>query len=83
MTPEQLEKLAKIYGVHQGYELSTISTYAINDGSFFKRLTNGASPTYRTVSFFSRWLSNNWPDSLDWPADIPRPEPASNKKEVA
>ncbi|WP_425152873.1 hypothetical protein [Candidatus Palauibacter sp.] len=31
--------------------------------------------TVRTVHRVVQWLSDNWPEGLEWPADIPRPEP--------
>jgi hypothetical protein len=80
MTTEQLVRLAEIYGQHRSLTLKTVSTYAMGGGRYFDALKKGANITIRVADRLSIWFSDHWPSDLEWPTDIPRPEP---KKEVA
>ena len=42
----------------------------------YSRLKRGRDVTSRRAERIIQWFSDNWPVDLDWPADIPRPEPA-------
>jgi len=82
MNTETLLNLAESYAAHRGLTLSTVSTYAATDGKFFPQLKSGASCTLRRAARVLAWFSENWPADLEWPRDIPRPDPRK-KKEVA
>ena len=82
MNTETLVALAEIYAAHRGLKLSTVSTYAATDGKFFPELKRGAGCTLRRAARVLDWFSANWPDDLEWPRAIPRPDPRK-KKEVA
>ncbi|MDF3420188.1 hypothetical protein HKX23_17705 [Sulfitobacter sp. KE29] len=69
-----------MYSCHSGLSLATVSTYAANDGKFFRRLDEGAGCTLKTAERVVEWFAANWPDDLEWPRDIPRP---SKKKDAA
>lgn len=75
MDTQTLVKLAESYGAHRGLKLSTVSTYAATDGKFFGRLKSGAGCTLRKASVLIAWFSDNWPEDLEWPSDIARPNP--------
>jgi hypothetical protein len=65
--------LAESYGAHRGRTLSTVSTYAANDGKFFTRLKAGAGCTLKTAARLVLWFDANWPADLEWPKSIARP----------
>lgn len=73
MNKDTLTTVADVYAGHLGLTLSTVSTYAANDGKFFDRLKGPASCTLRRASRVLQWFSDHWPADLEWPADIPRP----------
>lgn len=76
MTTDQLLRLAEVYCGHTGRTLATVGTYAGKAGHFFKGLKGGSTCTVRKAEQVALWLSENWPDDLAWPADIPRPPKA-------
>ena len=74
MDTKALVNLAEVYGAHRGLKLSTVSTYAAEDGKFFGGLKAGtAGCTLRRAANVVCWFSDNWPVDLEWPADIARP----------
>jgi len=80
MDATQIIKLAEAYSAHTALKLSTIGAYAVNDGKFFPRLSDGGECTLRTAKRVLSWFSTNWPDDLEWPRDIQRPV---KRREVA
>ncbi|MDP2087196.1 MAG: hypothetical protein Q8K20_18535 [Gemmobacter sp.] len=80
MDKKDLVRLGELYANHLGLEISTVSTYAANDGKWLASLKGAASCTLRRAAIVVRWFDDRWPVDLEWPADIPRP---SQKKEVA
>lgn len=81
MTTEDLVRLAETYSRHRGLTLSTVSTYAANDGKWFGTLKAGrAGCTIRKANRVLRWLSEHWPQDLPWPADIDRPAPLTSTR---
>lgn len=62
--------------------MSTLGTYAADHGEFFKRFAQGRV-TIRRAEAILQWLSNSWPGDLEWPPDIPRPEPTPQVEEAA
>ncbi len=83
MTQRQhLISLVEMLAAHQGVTHYAISMRALGKGDFFKKMIElGYDCRTRTAERLMRWFSDNWPNELDWPADIPRPTP--NKKEAA
>lgn len=81
MNKNDLVKLGEAYANHLGLELSTVSTYAANDGKWLAGLKKNTSCTLRKASVVIGWFSDHWPADLEWPNDIPRP--LKSKKEVA
>ena len=74
MEPEQIIKLLRCVGAARGWKDSTVGTYAVNDGKFIGRLASGKTCTLNTVSDAVRWASENWPDGIEWPNEVPRPK---------
>ena len=81
MDSENLITLAKLYGSHKDYTINTISTYWAGSGDVLARLSKGKNITIRRYHSILQKASNNWPNDLAWPADIPRPTP--NNSEAA
>lgn len=52
---------------------ATLSTRMLRDGKRLGRIRAGADIGVLTIAAAMRWLSDHWPDGLDWPADVPRP----------
>lgn len=84
MGSDNLLRVAQRYASTKGVELSTLATYAAGDSRFFARLRDGRV-TIRRADAVARWISDHWPDHLEWPPDVPRPEPTAEceAKEVA
>ena len=79
MSPEQLAALATRYAATRGIQISTLATYAAADSRFFQRLSEGRV-TIRRMRSVAQYLSDNWPEYLEWPADIPRPESSASEE---
>lgn len=82
MDKQQLIRLAESYASHCGLTLSTVSTYAANDGKWLIGLKGQTSCTLRKASTVMLWFAQNWPADLEWPSDVPRPTGA-NPQEAA
>ncbi|QDP59332.1 MAG: hypothetical protein GOVbin287_6 [Prokaryotic dsDNA virus sp.] len=80
MDTDTLKTLAHLYAAHTGLKLATVSTYAANDGKFFKSLEDGSGCTVKRANRLIAWFSQNWPNDLVWPTEVQRP---SKKKEAA
>ncbi|WP_457650973.1 hypothetical protein [Profundibacter sp.] len=84
MDTNTILNLARAYCDHHGYALSTVATYSVGDGKFFKRLAEGGNCTLRIASRLLQWFSDNWDDdAIEWPEGIPRPPKSEQKQEVA
>lgn len=78
MITDHLAQLSDAYARHLNLKLSTVSTYAANDGKWLESIRKpSVSCTIRKASSVVQWFSNNWPSDLDWPSDIPRPAPVA------
>lgn len=73
MTIEHIITLAETYAAHQKLSLSTVSSYAANDGKRLNQWKNGAGCTLKRATAVVTWFSTHWPEDLEWPSDIPRP----------
>ncbi len=70
---EHILTLADAYCIATNRSLARVSTIVRNDGKFFRRLREGAGCTMDTYQKCLRWFSEQWPDGLPWPDDVPRP----------
>ena len=78
MYAQNLMRLGGIFAEARGIALASLGTYMVRDACFFDRVRNGRV-TVRRVERALQWLSDNWPDGCEWPADIPRPEPSGER----
>jgi hypothetical protein len=56
-----------------GFTRQTIGKRALNDNTFFARIERGDGFNVKTFDRVLRWLSDNWPASTKWPANVERP----------
>lgn len=76
MNAESIMMLCEVYAAERKLTLSTVSTYAAAAGDFYARLKRGHDLTTRRAARVVQWFSDNWPEGVDWPGDIPRPASA-------
>lgn len=69
----QLVKVSRCYAEAKGISLSTLSTNLLNGGTQLKRIADGGDLNTRKFEQAMSWLSENWPDNAEWPADVARP----------
>ena len=50
----------------------TIALRALNDNTFFTRVSAGSGFTLSTYDRLVTWFSENWPDGIEWPTQIVR-----------
>ena len=67
--------LCRIYQRVTGLSESRVADKVSTNPYLFLRLRDGKGCTVRTYNRVLQWFSDNWPENLPWPADIPRPEP--------
>ena len=75
MTPATITFAIERYAERTGLSAHSVGRYASGSGDFYGRLKRGRDVTTRRAGRVLQWLSDHWPDGLDWPADIPRPSP--------
>ena len=61
----------------------TVGKWVSGDGGMYRRLAKGRDVTTRRADRITQWLSDHWPESAEWPSDIPRPPPASPAEDAA
>lgn len=77
-----LLRVADEYASHRNHSLKTVSLRAAKQGQFLADLKTGRRGiTLSRRDAIFQWFSDNWPEELVWPADIPRPAP--RKREAA
>ena len=77
---KQIAQLFESYCLRTKKTYKTIGIYIANNSRLYDTAKNGAC-TIRTYNKATQWFSDNWPNDLAWPADIPRPTP--NNTEAA
>lgn len=71
---EHLLILARAYSVHIGKPLSTVSSRIFDDGKKLDAIVAGGDLYSGRLNKAIQWLSDNWPDDLQWPESVFRPE---------
>ena len=72
-----LIRLAGLYADHMHLAVSTVSLRAARHGGLIAALASGdRNITVRRARRILQWFSDHWPTDLEWPADIPRPDPS-------
>lgn len=69
----QLSTLAAQYASAMGVSEARVATIAMNDGSFFKRISSGGSCSVDVYLRLKQWFADHWPPDLEWPAGVDRP----------
>ena len=82
-TFESIACLATIMARSTDRSVSTISRLASGSGATIQRLVGGHDITTRRAARIVQWLSDHWPPGAEWPADIPRPDPAPDSPAAA
>ncbi|MFC5989713.1 hypothetical protein [Limoniibacter endophyticus] len=54
--------------------LSRVSTIVFGDGKVLSRLEGNSDLTTSRYEAAMQWLSANWPEGIDWPVDVVRPD---------
>ena len=67
--------LMNTYAKRRRIKLSTLGKHMIGSSTLAERLAEGRVQIV-TIRRVEQWLSDHWPDDLDWPAEVERPEPA-------
>lgn len=71
-----LQTLGAAYSTATGTSLRAIGSRAVNYSYFFDRISDPKiSLTLRTYDKVVAWFDANWPENVDWPADVYRPVP--------
>ena len=70
-----LQVICGLYRNSTGRSEARISDLACANPYLFKRLRDSKGCTIATYNRVLAWFSDNWPEGLQWPADIPRPPP--------
>jgi hypothetical protein len=73
---EQLLSVGDAFAAAVGLSRSRVSTVVLNRGSTLDAIAAGkvdvTTGTFEKAMF---WFSSNWPDGVDWPVDVVRPQP--------
>lgn len=69
-----LVELASRFGAARGFEEATVGRLCAADGRFFARLRDGKTFTIKKFDQVVTWFSENWPDDVEWPEGVQRPE---------
>ncbi len=72
-TVRRLVSLCELFAESTGRSISTVSRHATGSGETIARLRRGHTITTRRAERAFRFLARNWPEPVEWPADIPRP----------
>lgn len=78
MSMQHLFRIIDLYRDKSGLSEGTISTRVFNHGARIEQMRKGSSPRISTLDAALGWFSTHWPADLDWPADIPRPDPVTD-----
>ena len=70
---ENLLACAAAYGNARGCAEATVGNASAGDSRFFARLRAGKTFTIRKYDAVMAWFEANWPDDLEWPANVMRP----------
>jgi hypothetical protein len=66
--------LAEVYARSEAVEEKTVSNRVFGDSKKLTAMRSGGDITVGRFNAAVRWFSANWPEGVDWPNGIPRPE---------
>lgn len=75
--------LCALFAEQTGRSISTVSRCATGSGDTIARLRRGSAITTRRAERALRFLSENWPEPVEWPTHIPRPPPRARTPKPA
>lgn len=78
-----LQILCDTYRQQVDLSESRIGAIAAGNPSFYARLRAGSSCTIKLYARVLGWFSDHWPTDLEWPPDVPRPEPSPASSDEA
>lgn len=72
---------AKTYAAAKNVSLATLARLAAGDWRFFSRLDDERTTfTARKYDEVIKWISENWPDDVEWPVEVARvPSPSTEE----
>lgn len=70
---EQIIIVADRYALAARIGRKRVSTIVLNRGSKLDDIADGGDLTTGTFERAMLWFSANWPETVEWPADVPRP----------
>ena len=81
---QHLRTCTALFQAQTGITPKTVCKRALNDNTFFDRvIVGGQGFTVGTYDRVICWLSEQWPVEIIWPADVPRPLPATAEEAAA
>lgn len=81
---QNLLRCAEAYARAKGIGLPTLARQSAGDWRFFDRLSDDAKTfTARKYDEVISWFSANWPEGLEWPAEVTRPALMNTPAEAA
>lgn len=75
-----LVRLGQVYSKYVDLAPATISNRIVGHARLFERASKNKGCTAHTYRDVIKWFVQNWPDDLEWPADVPRPMPVPPQK---
>lgn len=79
ITEASLLSVLDAYSSGKGWKDGTASTRIFNDGKKVSQLRAGASITISRLNEALRRMSEDWPEGVEWPANVNRPDSMSGK----
>jgi len=76
---DHLLRLSDSYRGATGIGQSALSWRMFGDTKKLRALREGADIQVKRLEKTLQWFSDNWPDGAEWPADVPRPPPATSE----
>ena len=79
-TAKELTYLSRAYMNATGVKASTLGITIADHNRLIERLFEGYEILSRTCETASVWFDENWPDDLEWPANVPQLHQAAPKE---
>lgn len=83
MNPATILELARRYAEANMLPLATVSSRVFDDGKKLAAIEAGGDITVRRFVSAILWFSENWPEGVEWPLDLPRPAHAASSEAAA
>mgnify|MGYP003404905483 CR=1 FL=1 len=73
---EQLTAVARAFCAARGLSTARVSTLVFNDGKKLEAIASkGVDLSTGKFEAGMQWFSDRWPEGLEWPEGVLRPEP--------